>query len=163
MAVDVVTEVVIARPRVEVAEFVADPDNATAWCMLVKAVDWRRPRGATVAVGSRVGFVASFLGRRFAYTCEVVEHVQGERLRMRSTDAAFPMETTYAWRDLEEGITAMRLRNRAEPAGAVTYVAPALERAIRYVDGRDMGRLKRMLEMQSRPRALTLPSRLRST
>src|SRR5947208_891195 len=31
MAVDVVTEVEIARPREEVAAFAADPSNATAW------------------------------------------------------------------------------------------------------------------------------------
>ena len=42
-------------------------------------------------------FVARFLGRRLAYTYEVVDLVPGERLVMRTADGPFPMETTYTW------------------------------------------------------------------
>jgi len=69
MSVDVTTEVEIDRPRAEVASFASDPDNAVAWYENIKAVEWESPR--PVGVGSRIAFVARFLGRRLAYTYEV--------------------------------------------------------------------------------------------
>ena len=66
MPVDVLTETVIARPRAEVAAFAADPDNATAWYENIKAVEWRT--SPPLAVGSRIAFVAQFLGRGIEYT-----------------------------------------------------------------------------------------------
>ena len=69
MAVDVLTEIDIERPRAEVASFAADPDNATAWYVNIEAVEWKTPK--PVSVGSKVAFVARFLGRRLSYTYEV--------------------------------------------------------------------------------------------
>ena len=113
MAVDVVTQITIARPRAEVAAYAADPDHATAWYENINSVEWQsRP---PLAVGSRVAFVARFLGRHLAYTYEVVDHVAGQRLVMRTTQGRFPMETTYTWQDAAEGTTRMTLRNRGEP------------------------------------------------
>lgn len=46
MAVDVLTEIEILRPREEVAAFACDPSNATAWYKNIKKVEWEpvRPR-----------------------------------------------------------------------------------------------------------------------
>ncbi len=101
MAVEVVSEIEIDRPRAEVAAFAADPDNATRWYENIKAVEWETP--PPLRVGSRVAFVAAFLRRRLAYTYEVLELVPGERLVMRTAEGPFPMETTYAWRDASAG------------------------------------------------------------
>jgi len=56
----------IECPRTVVAAYVSDPDNATEGYVNIKSVDWETPRPAVV--GSRVPFVANFLGRRIAYT-----------------------------------------------------------------------------------------------
>ena len=95
MNVDVVVETTIARPPHEVAAYAGDPTHAPQWYANIRSVEWRTP--PPVAVGSRMDFVAHFLGRRLAYTYEVVELVPGERLVMRTADGPFPMETTYTW------------------------------------------------------------------
>src|SRR5919197_1426944 len=144
MPVDVLTETEIGRPREEVAEYAADPDNATAWYENIERVEWRS--GPPLAVGARVAFVARFLGRRLAYTYEIVELVPGERLVMRTADGPFPMETTYTWADDGRGGTRMTLRNRGEPSGFSNVAAPLLASAMRRANRKDLARLKAILE-----------------
>jgi Polyketide cyclase / dehydrase and lipid transport len=145
MAVDVETQVEIARPRHQVAEYAADPDNATAWYQNIKAIEWQTPRPLTV--GSKIGFVAHFLGRRLNYTYEVTEFEADERFVMSTAAGPFPMETTYIWRDAPSGTT-MTLRNRGEPRGFSKLVAPLMTRAMRRANTKDLARLKAVLESQ---------------
>jgi uncharacterized protein YndB with AHSA1/START domain len=144
MPVDVLTEVEIARPRAEVAAYASDPDRATSWYRNIKAVEWQSP--PPVEVGSRIAFVAQFLGRRLAYTYEVKEMVAGERFVMRTAEGPFPMETTYAWEDTADGGTRMTLRNRGEPEGFSKLSAPIMAGAIRRANRRDLQELRRILE-----------------
>ena len=101
MPVDIVTETVIDRPTADVAAFAADPDNAPVWYANIKSIRWDSE--PPLRVGSRLAFVAEFLGKRLAYTYEVIEFVPGERLVMRTDQGPFPMETTYAWEPTREG------------------------------------------------------------
>ena len=147
MPVDVETQIEIDRPRREVAAYVSNPDNATAWYENIRSVDWKTPR--PVAVGSRIVFVATFLGRRLAYTYEVDEMVADERLVMRTAEGPFPMETTYTWEDTDEGRTIMTLRNRGEPSGSFKLLGPVMALAIRRANRKDLARLKAVLEAES--------------
>jgi uncharacterized membrane protein len=142
--VDVQTEIEIDRPRSEVAAYACDPDNATSWYEHIKAVEWESPK--PVAVGSRVGFVARFLGRRVAYTYEVKVIVPGERLVMSTAEGPFPMETTYTWEDTPNGGTKMTLRNQGEPSGFSRIAAPMMASAVRRANRNDLMRLKAILE-----------------
>jgi uncharacterized membrane protein len=144
MAVDVVSEITIARPRADVAAYAADPDNATVWYENIKSVEWESP--PPLAVGSRVAFVAQFLGRGLTYTYEVVELIPGERFVMRTAQGPFPMETTYIWQDAGEETTLMTLRNRGEPAGFAKLTAPMVAAAMGRANRKDLERLKRILE-----------------
>jgi hypothetical protein len=119
VAVDVVSEITIARPRSE-------------------------PR--PLAVGTRLGFVARFLGRRLDYTYEVREWAPGERFVMSTSQGPFPMETTYTWEDAGETATRMALRNRGEPAGFARVAAPMMARAMQRANQADLRRLKAILE-----------------
>jgi hypothetical protein len=151
MAVDVTTEIVIARPRDEVAAFAVDPDRIALWYVNIRAIEWRTP--PPLAVGTRLALAADFLRRRLEYVYEVVEHVPGERFVMRSVDGPFPMETTYAWRDATPGHTAMSLRNRGAPAGFSRLLAPLVTIAMRRANGRDLALLKAILEARTRREA----------
>jgi len=148
--VDVQTEIDIERPRADVAAYAADPDNATTWYANIKAVEWKSPKPA--AIGSRVAFVARFLGRTLVYTYEVKELVPGERLVMSTAEGAFPMETTYTWEDTANGGTRMTLRNRGEPSGFFGVAAPVMAGAMRRANRKDLARLKTVLETHT-PRA----------
>ena len=122
MTVDVVTETVIQRDRAEVAAYAADPSKAPEWYTNIDSIEWETE--PPVATGSRMAFVARFLGRRLAYTYEVIELIPGERLVMRTAQGPFPMETTYTWELTPNGATRMTLRNRGEPAGFSKLTAP---------------------------------------
>jgi uncharacterized protein YndB with AHSA1/START domain len=142
--VDVVTEIEIARPRDEVEAFASDPDNATRWYRNIDSVEWETP--PPLAVGSRIAFVARFLGRRVSYVYEVREIVPGKRLVMSTAEGPFPMETTYTWTDAPDGATLMTLRNRGEPAGFTRLGAPMMSMAMRRANWNDLREIKRILE-----------------
>lgn len=144
LQVDVRTEIEIARPRHDVAAYASDPDHATAWYANIESVEWKTPK--PLRVGSRIAFVARFLGRRLAYTYEVTELIPEERLVMRTADGPFAMETTYEWRDTPGGTTAMTLRNRGNPSGFSNVVAPVMASAMRRANRKDLARLSTILE-----------------
>lgn len=144
MPVDVLSEIVIDRPRGEVASFAGDPTNAPKWYLNIRSVEWKTAPPARV--GSRVAFVAHFLGRRLAYTYEIAELVPEARLVMRTSEGPFPMETTYTWDPEGEHGTRMTLRNRGEPAGFSRLVAPFMASAMRRANQKDLARLKAVLE-----------------
>ena len=143
MPVDVLTEIEIARPAGDVAAFAADPDNATRWYGNIKSVEWETD--PPLAVGSRLSFVAQFLGRTLAYTYEVREHELGRRFVMSTAQGPFPMETTYEWEETAAG-TRMTLRNSGEPSGFSKLSAPLMARAMRRANMADLRRLKEILE-----------------
>jgi len=146
VAVDVLTEIVIDRPCAEVAGYAADPSHAPDWYANIESVRWQSP--PPVQVGSKMDFVARFLGRRLAYTYEVVELVPGERIVMRTADGPFPMETTYTWQPADPTGTRMTLRNRGEPSGFGRVAGPVMAAAMRRANEKDLARLKRLLEQE---------------
>jgi uncharacterized membrane protein len=146
--VDVTTEITIARPVAEVAGYSTDPTNAPAWYVNIDSVDWQTEPPAQI--GSRMTFVARFLGRTLRYTYEITELVPGERLVMRTAQGPFPMETTYAWTPVTSSdgtpATRMQLRNRGAPSGFSKLLAPFMSRAVRRANEKDLQRLRSVLE-----------------
>ena len=144
MPVDVQAQITIGRPRDEVAAYASNPDNATAWYENIKSVEWKTEKPLTV--GSKIAFVARFLGRQLAYTYEITDLMPGERVVMRTADGPFPMETTYTWLDTGSGATRMTLRNHGEPSGFSKVATPMLTAAMRRANRKDLARLKEILE-----------------
>jgi uncharacterized membrane protein len=144
VSVDVTTETVIQRPVEPVAAYAIDPSNAPEWYRNIESVTWVTAPPARV--GSRVAFVAKFLGRTLEYTYELVELVPGERLVMRTPEGPFPMETIYTFEPAGDGATRMTLRNRGEPAGFSKLMAPLMAPAMRRANRKDLAVLKELLE-----------------
>ncbi|GAC1494717.1 MAG: SRPBCC family protein [Pseudarthrobacter sp.] len=141
--VNVRTGILINRPRTEVAEYAANPDNAPQWYVNIHSS--QRLTGGPTAAGSKVAFTAKFLGRELNYTYEFVEYVPGEKLVMRTAQGPFPMQTTYTWTD-DGGGTRMTLGNTGSPSGfsrlAGLVMAPMIGRQTR----KDLRKLKSILE-----------------
>jgi Polyketide cyclase / dehydrase and lipid transport len=146
LRVDVLTEVVIRRPLAVVADYVIDPGNAPEWYSNIVRVEWDTP--GPLVVGSRLSFVARFLGRTLAYTYEIVELAPRERLVMRTADGPFPMETTYTLAAEGPHSTRMTLRNRGEPSGFGGVAAPAMSLAMRRANTKDLSTLRSLLEQK---------------
>ena len=144
MNVDVSTEAVIHRPPDEVAAYAADPTHAPEWYVNIKSVEWKTP--PLLCAGSKVAFIAHFLGRRIAYTYEIVEFVRGRLLVMRTAEGPFPMETTYTWAPAGNGATRMTLRNRGTPTGFSRLFAPFMATAMRRANRKDLAALRVLLE-----------------
>lgn len=143
MQVDVEVSTHIARPVDDVAAYAGDPGNAPEWYVNIRSVEWLTE--PPVALGSRMAFVAQFLGRRLAYTYEVVDLVPGERLVMETAEGPFPMRTTYTWAAEGTG-TRMALRNTGSPSGFARIAAPVMRRAMLGAMTKDLRRLKALLE-----------------
>ncbi|MEU9372646.1 SRPBCC family protein [Streptomyces sp. NPDC048255] len=146
MKVDVLTEAVIAAPCDQVASYAADPTNAPVWYANITSVEYRTP--PPVQIGSKVAFVARFLGRRLAYTYEITAYEPGRRMVMRTEQGPFPMETTYTWEPygLYADRTRMTLRNRGEPSGFASLGATVIAAAMRRAQRKDLAALRALLE-----------------
>lgn len=147
MAVDVLTDIIIDRPVEVVSAFAGDPGNAPLWYANIKSVQWETQ--PPPQLGSRMAFVAQFLGRRIAYTYEITELSPGRKLVMRTAEGPFPMQTTYTWEPLDAGRTRMTLRNSGEPSGFGKVAAPMMAAAMRRANNKDLTKLKQLLEIQA--------------
>ena len=147
MRVDVSTEIMIRQPREQVAAYSANPDNAPIWYVNINEVQWKS--SPPLAVGSRLAFVATFLGRRLAYTYEIIDFQPGNRLVMSTKEGPFPMETTYTWEDTADGSTRMTLRNRGSPSGFSNLLTPVMAWSMRRANQKDLAKLKEILESKS--------------
>ena len=146
--VDVTSKIVIACPRDRVAAYSGNPDNVPAWYVNIKSVEWKTPPPAVV--GSRIAFVAHFLGRRLEYTYEIVELDPAKGLLMRTSEGPFPMETSYAWEIISESSTRMTLRNRGRPHGFSALLSPLMSFMMRRANRKELALLKRLLEGESK-------------
>jgi uncharacterized protein YndB with AHSA1/START domain len=142
--VDVTTSIEIARPRQVVAAYAADPDHVRDWYVNIDRVTWETEK--PLGIGTRLAFVARFLGRTLSYTYQVTDFVPAERLVMATAEGSFPMETTYTWADLPGRGTQMTLRNRGTPSGFAGLTAPFMVAAMRRANRKDLAALKSLLE-----------------
>lgn len=123
------------------------PSDTEGRCVLRCPKRWQWETPPPLAVGSRLAFVASFLGRTLRYTYEITDLVPNARLVMATAEGPFPMETAYSWEPVAPDATTMTLRP-GQPAGFSRFVAPVMAPAMRRANTKDLRRLKRILEQR---------------
>lgn len=142
MPIDVQPEIVIHRPRAEVAAFMFEPTNDGLWTTGV--VECRPLTEGRLRTGSRVERVTRFLGRRFGYQYEVVA-AEGDSFVELSVEQPFPMHIRYELRETPAG-THASIRARGEASGFFRLASPLLARMVRRNIGRDLALLKARVE-----------------
>lgn len=142
--IDVHTEILISAPVAKVFEYSSNPDNSPVWYVNIKSVEWKSP--PPLKVGSRVAFVAHFLGRKLSYIYEITELIVNTKLVMRTSEGPFPMETTYTYEVMNDHTTRMSLRNRGMPKGFSKLFAPFMKMMMRKANEKDLRKLKNIME-----------------
>jgi hypothetical protein len=147
--VDVVTSIVINRPIEEVASYAMDPMNAPEWYVNIKKAEWVGERwDQDVRMGSKVAFIAHFLGKKLSYVYEVVQLTDLE-LIMKTADGPFPMETAYQFEKIDFSTTRMILRNHGKPTGFSALMTPFITMMMRKANRKDLEKIKSILEKKA--------------
>src|SRR5688500_4151039 len=102
--IDVIVHIDIARSREAVAAYAMEAENDPRWIGGISSA--RRLTPPPTGVGTRVERIASFRGKRIEYVMDVVEHVPGKRIVLKTIKGPFPMEVTYGFEDRDNGTRA---------------------------------------------------------
>lgn len=145
--VNVLSAIEISCPLEKVAAYSANPDNAPEWCVNIKSAEWLTSK--PMEVGTKIAFMAHFLGRKLAYTYKITEFIPLKKLVMQTSDGPFEMKTTYTWEPSGAGSTHMTLRNEGNPKGFSKLLVPFMVPAMKRANKKDLKKLKQILENKS--------------
>ena len=142
MTVDVRPQIVVGRPRAQVAAFMFDPANDLAWTGGITAS--RPAQDGPLVAGATVERTARFFGRSFTYGYVVTKH-ERDRLVELQVERPFPMVVTYELDDHPEG-TLVAIHASGSPGRFFGWATPLMTGQVRKSIAADLVRLKHCLE-----------------
>jgi carbon monoxide dehydrogenase subunit G len=136
--------IVIDKPRAEVADFFADPDNTTVYSS--NLVDYQVVSGGAKEVGRQAKFAVKVLGIKLDFTDELVEFVDGEHAKLVSREGRIPYSITLDFADEGAG-TKVTWLQESENLGGVFKLADGLVMKVYSKDVRsNLEKAKAILE-----------------
>ena len=142
MSIDVKPEVLIHRPRAEVAAFMFDPANDAIWTGGV--VESKPLAPGRLVKGSLVERISKFMGRTFPYRYEVIDAAGDEYVVMK-VEQPFPMNIRYQLDEVDGG-TRASIRASGDATGFFKIAAPLMGVMVRRNITNDLETLKTYLE-----------------
>lgn len=142
--VSVKTEIIINKPIVEVSTYAADPNNYSEWCDNIVSVQWKTPK--PMQLNSKIAYKSQFLGKLHSYTYEVVFIEKNKKMIMKIKDGSFPLSTTFHWNSIDENTTIMTIINLGKPKILSTIISPFMSFIVKYLNRKDLKKIKRILE-----------------
>ena len=136
-------EVTIDRPVEAVYSFVNEPSNNVKW--QTSTVEVSPLTEGPPGVGTKATEVRQFLGRRFEWSYEVIEHVPNERSAVRFTSGPIPGGGTWIFEPLD-GRTRFTWVVNMEASGFFKLAEPVFARLARREVQSNCGHLKDLLE-----------------
>ena len=143
MSVDAKAEIVIARPREEVASTMFDPKCDKLWIGGLKNVFPLTP--GLLKKGSKVNRVGDFLNRRYSANVLVID-AEPNKFVLLSSDEPFEMKVRYE-RDDTDGGTNVKLRVQSIGENEYKQVPAAIfAKAVSDAANTDLATLQKHLE-----------------
>jgi hypothetical protein len=140
VTIEVDAEILVARPRETVAEFMFDAAREPEWIADIKTS--RRLDDGPLRRGSRIERVSRFLGR--TYVADIVD-ADPLRFAIIRIEKPFPTDVRFDLDDSPEG-TRVRVQARFEPGRLLSLARPVLARTVKTRLTTDLARLKAQLE-----------------
>jgi len=144
MSVDAKAEVVIERPRSEVAKVVFDPKSDAIWMSWISK-SFPQSSGL-LKKDAKVNRDGTFLGRKFSANVIAVV-ADGEKTLKTSSDEPFEMTTQIDLSDSGDG-TLVKLRVQGIVEGQYRQPPAVINKSMTDLLVEDLKRLKRHLELQ---------------
>lgn len=143
MTLDVTVTETIAASRPDIAAYVFDHRHDPDWIGGITSSEL--VGDPPLQVGSDVRRIASPMGKRIEFVNRVETFEPGRLMHMRSVEAPFPMQVTYAFAD-RDGVTEASVRVQGEPASMYRVAGPLLARQVRRSVASDLRSLKAIME-----------------
>ena len=142
MSIDVKPEVIIAKPRGEVAAFMFDPANDAIWTGGV--VESKPLQPGRLKTGAQVERISKFMGRTFPYRYEVIDAAGDEHVVMK-VEQPFPMQIRYQLDEVPGG-TRASIRAQGDATGFFKMAGPLMAIMVRRNITNDLETMKAYLE-----------------
>lgn len=142
--IEVTAAIHIERDPADVFAYLADMANNPKWQKGMKACVWTSE--PPLRLGSTYDQQASFLGRAIISSFEVVEFVDGERIRIKTTGGTMPIDVTRTVAPAAAGGADVGAVVRGESAGVFKLAGPLMKAMVGASVRRDYRALKKLLE-----------------
>lgn len=134
----------IDRPPGEVFAFVADVENTIRWQLGVRSCTWTSE--PPLRVGSTYDQEASVLGRPIRSSFEVIEHLDGRRIRTVSTAGPVSVDITCTVSLRGDGGSMVTTLAMGDAPPGMARLSPVVRRLVRRWMAADHARLRDLLE-----------------